>query len=214
MILTREIIIGVAFTAPFSPWSYGAYLSNILPFLMITLLFFITFMYSNHEKLVRQLTFVTPADPIRFMFVKCSAIAAGFLIISLFVIVLGMVFLAVLFRFYCFGDFIIPIAMTLIPCPLFILGAGLLLGSLNANILYVLMIAALLFSFMPLPAFFDFYGTKFFSTYPLILPVGPDGEPAFTLPVSFILGRLFFCTAGVLMALLGTKRYKKHIIKQ
>ena len=207
MILSREIILGIAFTAPFSSWSYAAYLANLLPLLAITLLFFITFMYSNHEKQVRQLTFATPVDPISFVLIKCSAAAAGFLIISLFVIVLGMVFLTVLFRFYYFGDFIIPIVVTIIPCLLFILGAGLLLGGIYVNILYLLMIAALLFAFLPLPAFFDLYGAKLFSTYPLTLAVGPNGEPAFTLPVSFILGRFSFCTAGTLMVVLGIKRY-------
>ena len=203
MILSREIIMGIALTAPFSPWSFSAYLANILPLLMITLLFFITFMYSNHEKQVRQLTYATPVDPFKFGLVKCASIAAGFLIISLFVIILGMAFFAILFRFYRFGDFILPIIFTLIPCMLFILGSGLLLGGLQYNILYVLMVAALLIGFIPLPAFFDLYGGKLFSAYPLTLPVGPDGEPAFTLPASFILGRVFFSASGALMVLFG-----------
>ena len=216
MTLNREIILGIAFTAPFSPWSFSAYLATIMPLLMITLLFFITFFYSNNEKQVRQITFATPVEPFKFGLVKCLSIAASFLAMSLFVIALGIVFFVILFRFYYFWGFIMPIAITLIPCFLFILGAGLLLGNFQHNILYILMIAVLLLGFLPnfvsLPVFLDMYGSNFFNTYPLTLPVGPDGEAAFTLPVSFILGRVFFCTVGVLMVLFGIKIYKCHIM--
>jgi hypothetical protein len=166
-------------------------------------------MYSNQEKQVKQLTFATPVDPYRYGLVKCSAMAAGYIIISLFVIIISIVFYALLFRFYNFGDFFIPVIITLIPCLFFVLGTGLLAGSVQANILYVLMIAALLLNFLPLPEFFDLYGGNLFGSYPLALPAGPDGEPAFTLPVSFILGKVFFSAAGILMTALGLKRYAK-----
>jgi len=209
MVLSREIIIGVAYTAPFSPWSYGAYLARVLPLLMITLLFFITYIHSNQEKQVKQLTFATPIDPYKYGIVKCSAMAAGFFAISLFAIILSMAFYAMLFRFYNFGSFFIPIVITLLPCLFFILGLGLLVGSIQANILYALMLAALLPGSLPFPKFFDLYGGNLFASYPLALPVGLDGEPPFTLPVSFILGRFFFTAAGVFMAALGLRRYAR-----
>ncbi|MCL2044477.1 MAG: hypothetical protein FWG89_10100 [Treponema sp.] len=212
MVLSREIILGIAFTAPYSPWSYSAYLANILPLLMITLLFFITFMHSNHEKQVMHLTFVTPVDRFKFCLVKCMGIAAGFLIISLFVIIISMIFYVVLFRFTNFGDFIIPVVITLIPCLLFIIGSGLLLGCIHANILYVLMIVVLSLRFLPLPPFFDLYGSNVFTTYPMSLSLGPDGEPPFLLPIAFIIGRIFFSVVGILMVLLGIKRYKSYLI--
>ena len=205
MILNREIILGIAFTAPFSSWSFGSYLSGIMPLLMITLLFFITFMYSDHEKRVRQLTFAAPLDTVKLLLVKCASIIAAFLVIALFVIVLAFIFYAVLFGFTGFGNFIIPIVITVLPCLIFFLGAAFLLGKVQYNFLYVLMIAVLLLAFLPLPAFLDLYGGSFFGTYPLTLPIGPDGEPAFYLPASFILGRLFYCAAGALMAVFGIK---------
>ena len=210
LLLSREVILGIAFTAPFSPWSFGYYLANVMPLLMINLLFFLTFMHSNHEKQVRQLAFAAHLDPIKLCLVKCASIAAGFLAMALFVIILGMVFLAALFRFYGFGGFILPLILTLIPCLLFVLGAGLLLGGIHANILYVLMIAALLLGFLqgslPLPAFFDLYGAGFFSTHPLALPAGADGEPLFSLPLSYVMGRVFFSFSGVLMGIFGIRR--------
>ena len=208
IILSSDIIIGVAYTAPFSPWSYGMYLARVLPLLLITALFFITFLYSGQEKSVKQLTFATPVNLFRYCLVKCSAIAAGFLIISLFVILISLVFYARIFRFFSFGAFIIPILITLIPGFLFIFGIGLLAGSVHSNILYVLMIAILLLGFFPLPHFFDIYGNNLFAAFPLTLPAGADGEPAFSLPVSFIAGKLFFSLAGIVTACLGIKRYK------
>ena len=57
IILSWDVILGIAYTAPFSSWSYGAYLASVLPLLMVTLLFFITFMYSRQENQVKQLIF-------------------------------------------------------------------------------------------------------------------------------------------------------------
>jgi len=208
LILSGDIIAGVAYTAPFSPWSYGFYLARVLPLLLITTLFFITFLYSAQEKSVKQLTFATPVNLFKYCLVKCSAIAAGFLLISLFVILISLVFYAKVFRFFNFGNFIIPILITLIPAFLFIFGIGLLAGSIQSNILYVLMIAVLLLGFFNLPHFFDLYGNNLFGEYPLTLPVGTDGEPVFTLPVSFLAGKFFFSLAGIVTACLGVKRYR------
>jgi hypothetical protein len=71
------------------------------------------------------------------------------------------------------------------------------------------MICVLLIKFIPLPAFADLYGGHLYSTYPLNLPVGLDGEPAYTLPVSFLLGRIVICAVGVVLMVYGIKRYTK-----
>ena len=42
-VLSRVTILGVSHTAPFSPWSFGDYLSRMLPLLWIGMLFFLTF---------------------------------------------------------------------------------------------------------------------------------------------------------------------------
>lgn len=208
-ILSGDIIVGIAYTAPFSSWSYGMYLADILPLLLITLLFFITFQYSNQEKQVKQLTFATPVSPLKYALVKCSAMAVGYFIISLFVIVLSLIFYGVIFGYYGFTEFIVPILITLIPSMLFIFGVGLLAGSVQSNIIYALMIIVLLIGFLPLPEFADLYGGHLFSTYPLKLPVGLDGEPIFSLPLSFLLGKIFYSVTGVMLMFYGIKRYTK-----
>lgn len=42
-VLTGASILGVSHTAPFSPWTFGDYLSRLLPLLWIGVLFFLTF---------------------------------------------------------------------------------------------------------------------------------------------------------------------------
>lgn len=208
--LSWDIVIGVAYSAPFSRWSYGAYLAGVLPLLLTALLFFITYLYSNHEKQVKQLTLATPADPVKYAAAKCLAIIIGYIIISLLVIATSLIFYAVLFKYYNFGAFIIPILLTLIPGLLFIMGAGLLLGSVKSNLLYVLIVLVIIISFVPLPPYADLYGGHLYSTYPLKLPVGPDGEPIFKLPLEFILNRIVFSVTGAVMILFGIKRYALH----
>ena len=41
-VLRRVTILGVSHTAPFSPWSFGDFLSRMLPLLWIGALFFLT----------------------------------------------------------------------------------------------------------------------------------------------------------------------------
>ena len=45
-VLNGTTILGVSRTAPFSPWSFGDYLSRMLPLLWIGALFFLTFFTS------------------------------------------------------------------------------------------------------------------------------------------------------------------------
>ena len=45
-VLGGTTILGVAHTAPFSPWSFGDYLSRMVPLLWVGVLFFLTFFTS------------------------------------------------------------------------------------------------------------------------------------------------------------------------
>ena len=49
-VFTGEIILGVAHTAPFSPWSFGCYLSRLLPLLWVGELFFLSFFTAGRER--------------------------------------------------------------------------------------------------------------------------------------------------------------------
>ena len=64
---------GVAHTAPFSPWSFGAYLGRLLPLVWVGALFFLTFFTSARERRAAVLTAATPADPRRYALARCAA---------------------------------------------------------------------------------------------------------------------------------------------
>lgn len=52
-IMTSDIILGVANTAPLSGWSYGEYLAKVLPILLVTLLFLSHFFIQNKKKMYK-----------------------------------------------------------------------------------------------------------------------------------------------------------------
>ncbi|RAZ93293.1 hypothetical protein DK853_41025, partial [Klebsiella oxytoca] len=58
--LTGFVIRGIAHTAPFSPWSFGYYLSQTLPLICLGELFFLAFFFSKEEYLLRPLIQATP----------------------------------------------------------------------------------------------------------------------------------------------------------
>ena len=66
LVLNGVTILGVSHTAPFSPWSFGDYLSRMLPLQWIGTLFFLTFFTSSKARRVAVLTAATQAPPRRY----------------------------------------------------------------------------------------------------------------------------------------------------
>lgn len=205
-LLSGDIIAGIGYTAPFSGFSYGYYLAGLLPLLLTALLCFVSSFYSEKEKKVNQLTSATQFNPVQYGLIKCAAAAAGFLLLTVGAAAVSFLFYAAVFRFYHFGTFVIPIVITVLPAFLFTLGLGLLAGSISSRLLSIMIPLLILIPLLPLPAFADLYGARLFAAYPLTLPVGTDGEPEFLLPVSFLVGKLFYSIAGITTAALGLKR--------
>ena len=208
--LTTETIAGVADTAPFSPWSFGAYLARVMPVSILTVLFLLTLYHTKNERQVGVLTAATPVDPIRYALVRVGAIAVCFLMISVLVVGLGLYFYISVFAYRDFHAFALPTLMILLPCFVFAIGAGYSAGRIHPGLLYALMLAALIVGFIGIGGNFDFFGGGYFSQYPRSLPVGADGEPAFTVGMGFWLARLVYLAAGgVLLAIgIGSSRKK------
>lgn len=114
-IMRGDIILGISNTAPFSGWSYGTYLAKVLPILLVTLLFFISFLYQKQEKNVQALTKATPIDPFKFQMLRFGTIIVGFVLISAVPIVYSLCFYAVNFNFTNFGGLVLPAVITLLP---------------------------------------------------------------------------------------------------
>ena len=65
-VLSNITIFGVCHTAPFSAWSFGDYISRMLPVLWIGSLFFLTFFMSAKAKRVSVLIDATPINPVSY----------------------------------------------------------------------------------------------------------------------------------------------------
>ena len=61
--LNTATILGVSHTAPFSPWSFGDFLSRLLTLLWIGTLFFLTFFTSGKARRASVLTDAAPVSP-------------------------------------------------------------------------------------------------------------------------------------------------------
>lgn len=205
-VMTSDIILGVANTAPFSGWSYGEYLAKVLSILLVTLLFFISFLYSKQEKNVQDLTRATPIDQFKFQMLRFGTIIIGFVLISMIPILYSVWFYSVNFHFLSFGGLVLPAFITLVPSMLFVFGIGSLGGRYHQGVIFGLMAAVLLVNYVQLPYEVDLFGGNFFEKYPMSLSVV---EPTFSIPIDVAIGKLIFGLTGLLMIILSATTKKK-----
>ncbi|MCQ4924436.1 hypothetical protein NE686_15145 [Tissierella carlieri] len=208
-LLETVVILGVSNTAPFSGWSYGMFLAKILPILLIALLFFVSFLYSKQEQGMSILRNATPINLRVLILLRCSAMIIGFFLIAVIPIGFSLWFYANNFHFTNFSSFILPILITLLPSMLFILGLGIIAGRLHPALLYVLMLFMLLFDYLPMPYIIDLFGSNFFQSFPLTLPLGADCEPAFVVPVVVWAGKVVYLVIGIVLTILGLVHFRK-----
>ena len=168
-VLTGASILGVSHTAPFSPWTFGDYLSRLLPLLWIGVLFFLTFFTSGAERRAAVLTAATPVRPWQYALARLGAALTGTVLQSLAVLLLSAVFYARMFRWYSWGSLFLPAAISLIPALVFALGSGWLLGRLRPWLVYLWMPLPFLLQLLPLPELLSLWNGRFFSQYPLSL---------------------------------------------
>lgn len=199
--LSGDIIRGVAYTAPFSGWSYGTYIARVLPLLLITLLFFITFLYSRVEQRIAPITNATPMDPRKYRLIRYAAMGVGFLVILGVVVAISLVFYASVFGFTHFGDFVGPLLLAAVPALLLVFGVGIQLGRIHVTLLYALMLVLLILGQAALPRWLDVLGLGFFLQTPHTLPFPAGGEPAFQVSTGVLISRIVLSAAGA--ALIG-----------
>ena len=191
-ILQTSTIRGVAHTAPFSPWSFGAYMARILPLLGVALLFF---QWNQCNEKSRQFGRLTDVEQGKYLLVKCAAAVTAWLLLALILTALGLGFLAIMFgRNVPVGMLLLTAAITLLPALLFLAGMGLLAGRIHSGLLFGLMALALGAGFIPLPMNIDLYGYSFFTEYPLTMELL---DPAFSMPGGMIVSRVIFLLAGI-----------------
>lgn len=191
--LTTATILGTANTAPFSPWSFGEYLSRLLPMICLGELFFLTFFTSRQEQQAAVITQATPVPQRKYAAVRCGAVLLGTAVLALCVVGLCWGFYVRLFHWTGFSELLAPLVLTLLPAVVFCLGLGWALGRIHPALVYVLMAAVFLLSWAPLPQALGFSLGSFFTDYPRTLGVL---DPAFSVPASVLCGRAAYFLIG------------------
>ena len=195
-VLRRVTILGVSHTAPFSPWSFGDFLSRMLPLLWIGALFFLTFFTSEKARRAAVLTDAAPLPPRRYALARCAAAFTGTVILALLCIVEAAVFYGRMFGWYSWGSLAFPALATLLPPLVFALGSGWLLGRLRPWLLYIWMPLPLLLAVLPLPDTLGLWNGNFFTDYPLTLTTL---DPAFVLPGDVVVAQIVQLATGVVL---------------
>lgn len=209
--LTGSIIRGVAYTAPFSPWSFGVYLAQVMPILLITLLFFLTFLYSAKEKRVKVLTTATKTNPVHYLLIRLAVMLIGYLLLCLIVLITALVFYLRMFHWSDFHALLLPALIILIPPMLFILGLGITAGRIHTSLIYAVMALLLLYPLLKLNYNLDFIGGSFFGNYPLTLD---QLDPGLVLPAGYIASRLIYALMGLLLLINGCRLKQRPAFKK
>ena len=201
-------ILGVCNTAPFSPWSFGSFLSQLQSVLCIALLFFLWNQCRPSARQVESLSSATATDPRTYRLIKILAAATAWLVLACLAAALGLVFLASLFasRFSAVS-LLLPTALTLLPPAIFFFGLGLLVGLRRPALLFALMALALGLGYAPLPLWADVYGKTLFTYYPSSLGML---DPPFCLPEQALWGKVSLAALGLTLLLLCLRR-SKHV---
>lgn len=107
-VLNSVTILGVSHTAPFSPWSFGDYLSRMIPLLWIGVLFFLTLFTSGKVRRVTVLTDATPVAPGRYVLARCAATLVGTGLLALVCLIEAAIFYGRYFDWYGWDELALP----------------------------------------------------------------------------------------------------------
>lgn len=198
--MNGTIILGVANTAPFSAWSFGTYIANILPIALITLLFFISFFYSKEEQCVKTITAVTPVSQIHHLLLRLLVVTISFILVLSPPVLYAFAFYKKVFDYTSFTLLLRPLLYAILPSFLCIMGLGLLLGSIKPAFIFALIPMVLILSKL------DLCGRTFFMTYPKTLGIL---DPDFRVPLNNLLIRCAYSLAGMVMIVIALKKTVK-----
>lgn len=194
LVLRGVTILGVSHTAPFSPWSFGDYLSRMLPLLWLGALTLLSFFTSPKARRAEVLTAAASMSPRRYALARCLAALTGTALLALLCLGQAALFYGWYFGWYGWGSLAFPTLVTLVPPLVFAMGSGWLLGKLRPWLLYTWMPAPFVCGLLPLPEAMGLWNGSFFIRYPLTLE---RLDPAFSAPVSVLLVQCGLLAAGI-----------------
>lgn len=209
-LLAGDIIRGIASTAPFSQWSFGVYIARIMPVLQVALLFFIASLYSSGEKQVGEITAATAMDKRQYLMIRYFAILVGFMMMLAVPLLLSFVFYAIVFGYFSYGRFFLPVLVVVVPGLLLTFGTGLVMGRIHHSLVYVLMIIVVILSLLSLPQPLDLNCEAYFQSTPLSMPQDADGEVSFFLPAGIVLSRVAAALLGAVLVAASLLLKQRH----
>lgn len=204
-VLTTDIIAGIAYTAPFSVWSFCAYTGKVMLFTIITILLMLSGYYGKKQKQVEILTAATPITPVWQLLIRSGVLTVCFIFLYAAAVVLAAVFYIRFFRFHDFGPFLLPAILIVLPCFVCAIGLGHLLGRLHQSCIHLLVVACFMAE-VSITKVFDFFCAGYFQVYPLALSPNSEGEPDFILSPVWLTVRLLYLLTGLGMLILSGVR--------
>lgn len=192
-VLEHVTILGIAHTAPFSPWSFGDYLSRLLPLLWLGTLFSVSVYTNGAERRAAMLTQAAPMHPAVYRLARFLCVLTASALLSLAAVFTAVCFYARMFRWHDWGTLVFPALVTLALALLFAAGGGWLLGHMRVWLLVPWALFPLLPAALLLPEALGLWNGKLFSTRPLLLP---SLDPAFSLLPETIVMQCALALAG------------------
>ena len=205
-VLNGVTISGVSHTAPFSPWSFGDYLSRMISLLWIGALFFLTFFTSGKAQRADILTDAAPVSPRRYVLARYAAALTGTGLLALVCIAEAAFFYGRYFGWYGWEQLFFPVLITLVPALTFALGSGWLLGRVRPWLGYVWMLAPYVCMALPLPDVLKIWNGQFFDDYPLTLGTL---DPAFSIPAAVLVVQCGLFAVGIVLLMIRPAHSKR-----
>jgi hypothetical protein len=196
-LLKTQTMLGFNDTAPYSEWTFLAYLLKLSPFLTSVSLFFAARQTTPKEKAVEALASATPMPASVRHTLMTAALGAGYLLAAILTVSAYFVFCARVFALTLRIGYLSLAALVLLPQAVFFTGLGLWLGRIGSNLAYAL-IAFLFFAAfigLTLPPGLDVLGSSV-----LIKAAGvtvQKGVIPFALPDGYLLSRTGITALGL-----------------
>lgn len=212
--LTRLIIGGYGYSAPFSQLSYSVFMSMMVPFCLVVLFLFCTNVFSRKEINARKIVFSSPVTQTKYYTLKAAAILVSILIVSLVPIIMSFLFYSITFNYHNFLNFIVPIILFFLPPVFLAIGLFLLAGSISNKLLYILIPVIYFFSSFNFnqPNLLDFSGTSYLTSFSYTInPMLASSNILPNISSSFLISRLAFIVVGFVLFFITGMR--KHIEK-
>lgn len=206
-VLKNITIAGVSFTAPFSAWSFGDYVSRMTMFLWIGTLFFQSVYYSKEEKRRAGIFETTPMKPYIHERIRCGAVLTVSLALVIVSVLPAGIFYGRVFRCYPLGMIAGVSLITLLPILVFAVGSGRMLAHAGRPFLYLWMIVPFVLRVCPLPEAFGLLNGSLFADRPLQLG-GLD--PEFSLSTGAVIVQCLLFLLGMFLILFRVRSRKNR----